>query len=356
MTRPMANNTMTRLIKYAATGCVLCKARFLNKNIPIRIDFNITNRCNQRCSYCYVDFNELAGKKDMTMDQIRHLINDFHSRGMRSVRLMGGEPLLRDDLGEIIDLINKKNILCEVNTNGFFVKRWLEELRKVDSVCLSIDGEEHGHDIVRGKGSYRKAVEALEFLVSHHIKTRIHGVLSKYTLKSLRHMAELARRYHVTFTSAPCCAQDLDKRDPNLSLTLQEYVDFYREYLALKKAGYPILTSYRSIQLAVDWPFKEDLIIYPEDLKGHALPKGYRVIPCQYGHRSCYIDGDGRMYACSRQWKIGLNYFEHGFEKCWDYLQQHVQCVTCRTINDFSLAFSLEPSIVKELIRDMISR
>ncbi len=349
----MNKRKIIRLLSYVRPFFTICESKILKKNIPLRIDLNVTNRCNLRCSYCYIDFEDFKRKKDLTTQQIKEIIKGLHSHGMFSIRLMGGEPLLRDDTGEILDFIRSKHILCEINTNGYLVKKWIKELKKVDSVCLSLDGDEKSNDIVRGKGCYQKVIETLKLLLSYNIPTRIHAMLSKYTMNSLRHIAELSRRYGVSFTYAPCCVPDLDQRDPNLSLTLDEFVNFFNEYLKLKQEGYPVLTSYQSIKLAINWPFGEKFIIYPEDLKKAASIKNYNIIPCQYGHKSCYIDADGMMYACSSQWKIGINYLEHGFEKSWDYLQKNIKCVTCRTINDFSLAFNLNPSIIKEIIKDV---
>ena len=53
--------------------------------------------------------------------------------------------------------------------------------------------------------------------------------------------------------------------------------------------------------------------------------------PCVSGDLQCFFDLDGRMYACNGTWEDGLNYFETGFEKAWNYLKDR-KCISCRCI------------------------
>lgn len=65
---------------------------------------SVTDRCDLRCSYClpkgYKDFQEPA--ESLTFDEIERVIAAFAALGTRRVRITGGEPLLRDNLSDLI--------------------------------------------------------------------------------------------------------------------------------------------------------------------------------------------------------------------------------------------------------------
>ena len=100
-------------------------AKITKKRIPIRLDLNVTKYCNLRCKYCYVDFEDLKNKPEISAQKWNQLLTDMQSQGTRTLRLMGGEPLIRQDIGKIIDHAHKLKMIIEVNTNGYFVNYYL---------------------------------------------------------------------------------------------------------------------------------------------------------------------------------------------------------------------------------------
>jgi molybdenum cofactor biosynthesis enzyme MoaA len=64
----------------------------------------------------------------MPLDQIKALIDELHDTGMFRLNLVGGEPLLRRDIGRIIEYTREKGIDCAMTTNGSLVLEKLEEL------------------------------------------------------------------------------------------------------------------------------------------------------------------------------------------------------------------------------------
>jgi MoaA/NifB/PqqE/SkfB family radical SAM enzyme len=266
---------------------------------------------------------------------------------------MGGEPLIRKDIGQIIDHAVGLGILTEMNSNGYLIPKRIEQIKNLDSICFSLDGEAEHNDALRGKGCHDKVIEAIELSLKHGLTVRLHGMMTNETLGSMEYLAEVARKYDVSFSCAPTCLPDLREKHPELYVQRDRAADFYRRYLAMKNAGRRIMNSRKAIRHVIEWPFPDKLIHH----KGETWPKtAPPYVRCQFGHRSCYIDADGMMYACSWQWGLGMNYFEHGFDKCWQYLEDNLTCVTCNTVNDFSYAFDLDPGIIKEVIKDVLTR
>ena len=344
-------DTAKKLYRFGKPGLKILQSKVTGKRIPIRLDLNVTKYCNLRCKYCYVDFDDLARHPERKAEEWNAVLTDFYSRGTRAVRLMGGEPLLRKDIGEIIDHAKGLGMVTEINTNGYLVKKRLDALKNIDSICFSLDGEKEHNDALRGKGCHDKVIEGMEAALEAGLDVRMHGMMTNETLASLEYMAEVAEKYGISFSCAPTCLPDLKAKYPDLYVRLEQSSAFYEKYLEMKKDGAPIVNSVQAVRHVINWPFPDKLIHNEgEEWPADAPP----FVRCQFGHKSCYIDADGMMYACSWQWGLGINYFEHGFEKCWQYLEDNLKCVTCNTVNDFSYAFHLHPSIMFEVVKEVL--
>ena len=86
----------------------LVKARFLRVKFPHAIQFNITFKCNQHCTYCGI-YKE--NRPEMTTDQVCNMIDEFVEIGTSRLSITGGEPLLREDFTEVVKYARKKDCL-----------------------------------------------------------------------------------------------------------------------------------------------------------------------------------------------------------------------------------------------------
>ena len=81
-------------------------------NRPLRdLRISVTDRCNFRCGYCMPkdvfgkDYSFLKSSSLLRYSEIRQLVSVFADLGVRKIRLTGGEPLLRNDLEELVEMI-----------------------------------------------------------------------------------------------------------------------------------------------------------------------------------------------------------------------------------------------------------
>jgi MoaA/NifB/PqqE/SkfB family radical SAM enzyme len=88
----------------------------------------------------------LQEKRVINRDNLIELVDTLYDRGCRLIVLLGGEPLMFKEIGEIIRYIKSKKMVCEIITNGYLAERYLDELALCDSVCVSLDGEKEGND------------------------------------------------------------------------------------------------------------------------------------------------------------------------------------------------------------------
>ena len=133
-------------------------------NIPFQVLFDPTSACNLRCKGCWSA--EYGHKSNLTLDEMRSIINQCTELGTHFYMLTGGEPLIRKK--DIITLC-RENPDCAflAYTNATLIDQELcDEIRSVGNLALalSIEGTEESNDARRGGGAYKTTIEAMDLL------------------------------------------------------------------------------------------------------------------------------------------------------------------------------------------------
>lgn len=132
-----------------------------------RVAIELTKRCNLRCLHCYASAaRETVSEIDLK--QIRELADELVSdfRAGLHIALTGGEPLLHQDVLEIIDCFKNKNFTVSLSTNGLLVNEELavELAKRLSGISVSIDGLQESHDFLRQAPVFERAVCAISAL------------------------------------------------------------------------------------------------------------------------------------------------------------------------------------------------
>jgi len=179
----------------------LAEVKFLRKRIPLAVRWQLTNSCPSRCLYCNL---WQIPAPEMTTQQIFSILDTLAAMGTKQVSFSGGEPMLREDLGQIIDYTCKLGISSSINTNGFEVPDKIEALKKVGLLKISLDGPREVNNKVRGhESAFDWAILAAEAAFQNKIKFTFCTTLTCYNLDSLGFMVELARKYHTLVAFQP---------------------------------------------------------------------------------------------------------------------------------------------------------
>lgn len=157
------------------------------------LQWHITHRCNLRCQHCYQDDYSAFESRDALgeiLNQYEALLKEYSYKG--HINFTGGEPLTHPDLFWLLEETKKRGITTAVLTNGTLIGR--SEAKKlnslgVDYVQISLDGTKDIHDIIRGNGSFDRAVGGLRELIAHGIYTDVSFTAQSGNLDELKKLA-----------------------------------------------------------------------------------------------------------------------------------------------------------------------
>lgn len=136
-------------------------ARVTGRNVWSAVTFLITLRCNLRCRYC--DFPRHADR-ELDTEEIGRLLAGLRQGGTFRLSISGGEPLLREDLGEVVRRAVDLGFMTSVVTNAMMLADRVEDVAAAQYVLTTIEGDPTAHERIRGKHSWEKTVRGLEAL------------------------------------------------------------------------------------------------------------------------------------------------------------------------------------------------
>ena len=169
-----------------------------------------TEACNLRCPFCNqwgengYFFDGVRPVQHMDQDALINLMRGLSPRDSM-ISVHGGEPFVYKHIDTLLELLREQQFDVIFTTNGTLLKPHLEQLAKVRnlSFLLSIDGDEPGHDKVRGKGTFKKALDSMAelFDLRRQIGVPLPAVIisstvCEWTTDTLEKIYDVARKFN----------------------------------------------------------------------------------------------------------------------------------------------------------------
>jgi len=319
--------------KRLGIASLMLYCRLFRKRMPLFVSWAITHRCNHHCGYC--DIPDLK-TKELTTSQIFKIIDELCSMGTKVLFFTGGEPLLRKDIGKIIDYAKSEGLYVGISSNGELVKEKINDIKKADMLQLSFDGPKEIHDRQRGKGSYDKVIEAINIAKKKKIESVvINSTITRYNYKFIDYILQIAKRYDIKVNFEPVEYMPLGKKKVGIFLLRQENRKKVFDYLIKKKKnGNMIENTIAGLKYFRDYPQKEK-------------------IECVAFRITCVIAPNGNLFPCSfLENKIKpYNCIELGFKEAFNK-SKPINCdsCVCNKILDLSKLFSLDLTAIIDTI------
>jgi MoaA/NifB/PqqE/SkfB family radical SAM enzyme len=173
--------------------------------------FEVTDRCNSRCTHCHI-WQKKPAENPLSPEEIEKVLSDPLFQGLESILNSGGEPVLREDIEEI--LLKEHKVLpkaqLHLSTNGLLPERVIDVVKTIlqhnipIEIGGSIDGIGKKHDLIRGiEGNFEKVDRLLQRLITMRekykdkIKLIIGFTLSSLTLDNFEEVKVYAQKMKV---------------------------------------------------------------------------------------------------------------------------------------------------------------
>lgn len=127
---------------------------------PVLCNYYVTYRCNARCSFC--DIWEKPSPY-VTLEEAEQNLRSLKKLGVKVIDFTGGEPLLHQQIDQMVSLAKGMGFITTITTNGLLYHKFAERLKgKVDMLHFSLDTADGAkHDEMRGVKCFDHVMEAI---------------------------------------------------------------------------------------------------------------------------------------------------------------------------------------------------
>lgn len=266
-----------------------------NTTTPYPTDISIitTYRCQMRCKMCDIWENPTNKKEEITAKDLEKLPN------FKFVNITGGEPFVRNDLDEIVEVMSKKSERIVISTSGWHVNKIHKLAEKFPDIGIrvSIEGLSQKNDDLRGRdSSFDRGLKTLLGLQEMGIKDIGFGcTVSNKNSEDMLWLYKLSKSMGFEFATAAFHNSYYFHKDDNFIDNKDEVINNFHSLIEnLMKENSP-KSWFRAF-------FNLGLINYIRNEK--------RMLPCEAGSANFFIEPNGDVFPCNgleeRYWKESM--------------------------------------------------
>lgn len=326
----------TKLLPYLSS--YKCNRWFGFQNFsPMTLTYSVTAACQSRCKTCQIGAmfcqDTTRPEKDLKLEEIEKIFQSMNP--VYFFNMSGGEPFMRSDLPEIVDLACRylKPRVIHTPTNAILSEKIIENTEKIIQIVRkydasvpftvkpSIDGVGELHDEIRGvRGNFKcllKTIDGLKKLEGKYdnFHLELGTVISNFNIDHLEEIEDFVHSLGVESYRnevAECRTEFFNLQDeitPPAEVYQRLIKDFARkveENIGKKKKLARTTEAMR--------------VVY-YDIAGKILEEKRQVIPCYAGVSNVHINYDGGVWPCcvlGYEKEMGnLRDYNYDFQKLW---------------------------------------
>lgn len=253
--------------------------------MEINVDLTVisTYRCNSKCAMCHIWQHPSLPKEEITLETLNKLPDNIDN-----CNISGGEPTLRKDLLEMVDILEPKSRVMEISTNGLNVEKLIPIVKKYPNIKIrfSLEGFENINDMIRGeKSGFSTKVQGMKKLIEAGGKDLGFGT----TIQD-ENVHQLEKLYKF------CMDLGIDFATSTLHNGFQFHKsdNYFNSRMEVARKVEELITSQLSSRKIKHW-FRAYLNLgLIEKILGHD-----RLIPCTAGTDFVFIDPWSDVWACN---------------------------------------------------------
>jgi MoaA/NifB/PqqE/SkfB family radical SAM enzyme len=275
---------------------------------PTVLHVNVNLRCNTNCVMCGIW--ELKSPHALGIAQFETIFSDPVYRRVEYIILAGGEPTLRNDLAEIVEVMHKhmprlKKLMIPsniINRNSIEkqypqIARYCAEHRIRLTLGVSLDGIAETHDKIRGvKGAFEKVIDNIAFMKELQKKTpfnmSIDPTIFSMNLHEMQKLNDLAQRLDMPITfQVAAIANDY-------------YHNADMDVLKIDNRGRLRLIEFLKRRIE-ESSLLDALAYYYAEVVENMEGASARGLPCPFADQGLLLNPDGSLQYCHNSRPIG---------------------------------------------------
>ncbi|MDP2926247.1 MAG: radical SAM protein [Nanoarchaeota archaeon] len=161
-----------------------------------KLDLNVTNRCNFKCAHCAFD-SGIIKMPELTLGELKKILSDTKKLRGERFDITGGEPLVRNDIEQIIKIGKNLGYKIELVTNGYLLgKKKLKRFKSLglDAIAISLDGsnpEIYNKIRNRNDKTFHKVINNIKLSKKYGFKTKVNTVVFSSNLEDIPNIIKL---------------------------------------------------------------------------------------------------------------------------------------------------------------------
>lgn len=241
--------------------------------------FHITQRCNLRCKYCLVDASEET-ENPLSLSEVEAILREAKALGAKRFYVTVGEPYLLPNIREVFELIMDHGHLIVLTNATLISEDTYVPPPKNSLFQVSLDGTEEINDLLRGKGSFKKALKGIRILMERGHRPVVATVVTKINLENIPELTSFLgdigiSHHHLLFLHLKGRALNKEfEPDPS------EIFPFIDKAIEIGKEKEVIVDNYEA--------FSSRLV----------EPQGMKKDLCHAGVEMITIGPEGELYPC----------------------------------------------------------
>lgn len=303
---------------------------------PAMVDISVTKRCNLRCGYCSASASSDESYIDeLSVNEYDELFRQLEEQNILRVSFGGGEPFIRDDFFDILEVSQKYRFAKVINTNGLFINdSTAKKLSsyKFDRICVSLDGSNKEiHEKCRGNDTFDKTVSAIKNLQKYNLPVSTLFTLNTNNVLNLIDCIKFNENLGIEYMTVMVVCPTGRASDGNVLVKNNQWYPIFLK-LSEMKANNEINLKFKIVppnESEIFWLFyfpleyynRLDLLkVWNQGQQDYLNKK--REISCQAGIKACSIIHNGDVYGCDLM--IGIDEFkagnirENSFSEIWN--------------------------------------
>ncbi|MHA1450834.1 MAG: PqqD family peptide modification chaperone [Candidatus Hodarchaeales archaeon] len=284
---------------------------------PEKVHLMVTSKCNLSCKGCYA--GHVKGT-DITLEQIKKLVDQLAEMRVFQLAIGGGEPLVREDIVEIARYTREKRILPNITTNGTLLTGRIASGLKpyIGKVQFSLiaDGEKK-NDECRSAGAWKGFMNGCQVARSNGIRFGVNVLITKKTLPLLPRLVELILKQGTAEINVLRPKPVGGEREWFIENKLEK-----KELLDLGALLASLQAKYNELNITVDCALSSLMDQLPEK---NRQEKG--IFGCVAGKRFVTVQSGGDVYPCSFLVENSLflgNVKKKAFSEIWKNIPEFV--------------------------------